>query len=233
MARKAELRPSNLPEQDGGPRPQGTKRGGCIGEGKDGKPCRATPRTGSPWCINCDPDPEVRARIAAARRQGGRKRMAGARELPPVEAEAWMDLRTVEDARAGFAWAIRGVATGALEPRQANALGLLLSGGTKVLTASLLCNPDFAAAAAVLAKIARAHGGEALVEEIAKGFAVWETGGDKALEARLRAFGEQEAPKMRVEIIYPPGVGVPVEGMTDEQIAAAVRSGKHLLIPAP
>jgi len=125
----------------------------CEGKGRDGAPCRATPQSRSAYCINHDPDPEARERVAAGRRAGGLRRAAGLRgePLPPLPPKhqapgepapppepdpPWMTCETINDTRAGFGWAIRKLARGEIQAREANALFLGLAGLARVIEGS-------------------------------------------------------------------------------------------------
>ena len=55
------------------PSPDPALPSSCQASGRDGAPCRATPRAGRSWCANHDPDPQHRARMAEARAEGGRR----------------------------------------------------------------------------------------------------------------------------------------------------------------
>lgn len=123
------------------PTPERAPPSGCRGTGRDGDPCRATPRAGRSWCANHDPDPEHRARMAEARAEGGRRSHGAPARRPPHDGEerdhdehapepdpAWFRLETAADVIAGYGWTIRKLARGAIEPREANALFLGLSG---------------------------------------------------------------------------------------------------------
>jgi hypothetical protein len=65
-------------------------RRSCAGTGRDGQPCRATPRTDSDLCLHCAArlDPELAARLQEARRRGGQARWSGVPSLAEVRAPA-------------------------------------------------------------------------------------------------------------------------------------------------
>lgn len=124
------------------PSPDPAPPSSCQASGRDGAPCRATPRAGRSWCANHDPDPQHRARMAEARAEGGRRAHGaparGASDEsaprpmgepgPPESDPAWFRLETAADVVAGYGWAIRKLARRAIEPREANALFLGLAG---------------------------------------------------------------------------------------------------------
>ena len=122
------------------PTPDPAPRSSCQATGRDGAPCRATPRAGRAWCANHDPDPEHQTRMSEARAEGGRRAHGAPARRPsdasgasgPPEAEepdpAWFRLETAADVIAGYGWTIRKLARRAIEPREANALFLGLAG---------------------------------------------------------------------------------------------------------
>jgi len=82
----------------------------CRGKNKDGGPCNAMPRPGSPWCMWHDPDlAESRAQWAS---RGGKGTSTEAKARRTLKA----GVLTADDLRARLGVVFMGVVLGRIEP---------------------------------------------------------------------------------------------------------------------
>ena len=72
--------------------------------------------------------------MAEARRRGGNARGKVGGGTPPAEAApAWCALSSVADVRAGYGWAAAALIERRIDPRTANAIGVLLASAARAM----------------------------------------------------------------------------------------------------
>jgi hypothetical protein len=95
----------------------------CKGVNKDGKPCRATVRSGGDFCLFHAPNLDLAAKRAEGRRSGGKSRSRKAVVLSADTPD--LPLRSVADVIDLLGQTINQVRTGQLDARIGNCLGVL------------------------------------------------------------------------------------------------------------
>jgi hypothetical protein len=109
----------------------------CQAATRSGAACGAPAQSGRSFCFQHDPDAS-QAR-AQARHAGGRARGEQLRTPPPPvawpaeAAPSWVALASPSDVRAGYAWTLRAMVEKRIDPRAANAIGVLLSGAARAI----------------------------------------------------------------------------------------------------